>query len=224
MDQARETNSPTKQCPYCAEEILADAKKCRYCGEFLNDEQPRRGKESALHTVAIVGSVLLVVAPFAPFVSAPVIGGFTLFSQGRGDGVALLCAALVALGCSVVGRYALLWVSGLLGLLEIGVLLHFFYRRLPELLDVYRQSTSGSLLGSSIGAATIGRADVDWGAMVLVLGTFATLGVAVAVAVEKRTIPLSGKIMLVLFGLVTLYVTLLLFFPFLEYWPSLFGF
>jgi membrane protein YdbS with pleckstrin-like domain len=33
------TASQTKQCPFCAETILAAAVKCRFCGEFLNTEK-----------------------------------------------------------------------------------------------------------------------------------------------------------------------------------------
>lgn len=29
---------PSTTCPYCAEEIKADAKKCKHCGEFLDPQ------------------------------------------------------------------------------------------------------------------------------------------------------------------------------------------
>jgi len=35
------TTAQTRQCPFCAETILAAAVKCRFCGEFLNTDRAR---------------------------------------------------------------------------------------------------------------------------------------------------------------------------------------
>ncbi|HXY02724.1 MAG TPA: hypothetical protein VEI49_04060 [Terriglobales bacterium] len=32
----------TRKCPFCAEEILSEAKKCKHCGEFVNGKVSKR--------------------------------------------------------------------------------------------------------------------------------------------------------------------------------------
>jgi hypothetical protein len=148
-------------------------------------------REALQKALAVAGSLLLVIAPFAPFISAPIFGRITLFQQGKGDGILLLVIALVALGLSLIGRYGVLWVSSALGLFEIGNLFYFFYHRLPNLIDQYKQQTNDNIFGS-LGEITLSNVDPDWGAMVLLLGTLTTLGVAVSVGIKGRAFTLAG--------------------------------
>lgn len=65
-------DSNKKKCPYCGEEIMADAKKFRHCGEWLdkttidNVEQPTATKKEAPKskkiTWIIAGGVVIILA------------------------------------------------------------------------------------------------------------------------------------------------------------------
>ena len=62
----------TRRCPYCGEEIMADAKKCKYCGEWLEAEPiqeqvPKADKQETPHhkgnkwLLAIIPIIVLIV-------------------------------------------------------------------------------------------------------------------------------------------------------------------
>jgi len=86
-EQVQSSGDHTKQCPYCAEVILAAAIKCRYCGEFLNrplktpaqnaDAQSADSQKQPANTVFEANPSIWCIFP--AFLKTVLVAAFLLF-------------------------------------------------------------------------------------------------------------------------------------------------
>ncbi len=145
--------SQTRQCPFCAETILAAAVKCRFCGEFLNTEQAKAlvrsvGEED--ESQAEIGELLFSGQPSLWAITGTFVKGVIVLALAISLAVwhieRMAWLKLSAEQEIVFGRYRLLLGLGI-GLIVVMVL---FYKALQLKMTYYEVSTERIEFGRGI--------------------------------------------------------------------------
>lgn len=118
--------SEYRKCPYCGEEILAEAKKCKHCREWLTDQPANALNEKMDSTTANREKILVENMPAQdqqPVVTnqpQPIVNVYTTATQMRepkqrnGIGLTGFILSLVCLFTSwAPGLNLVMWILGL---------------------------------------------------------------------------------------------------------------
>ncbi len=147
-------------CQECGREISDQAAACPRCGMPLIPTSPPKlpePQQDVMSAIAIyfpmilglVGTCLVALGTFLPFVQVPITGNLNYFNNAQGDGLIILaCAALAAIGFAFKRfRIALLpaFIAGALLVIDVGLTLSRIQRYKEDLRSALADNPYASL-------------------------------------------------------------------------------
>lgn len=132
------------------------------------------------HITALIAGALLIVGPFCPVVSLPIVGDMTYFRNGEGDGTIVVLLGIATLALAMARKYQMLWLTGLA---STGMAI-FTFVQLKQKISEFSNSISTDLKDNpfrALAEVAAHAVQIKWGLAVIVVG-----GVLAVVAANMR--------------------------------------
>jgi len=159
--------------------------------------EPRRGGieisgNDITQPVALIGSILLFIGVFCPFISVPILGGVNYFQSGRSLGTIVALLAVTAFIFTLRQDYKLLLSSAIGGLgLTAFSLVQFQIRVSQGRAEIAKDMAGNPFSGMADAAmkAIQQSVQIQWGAALLVVGA----GLIIAAVLMKEGVSIFGE-------------------------------
>ena len=119
--------------------------------------------------VALIAGIALIIGPFCPIVSFPIVGDMTYFKNGEGDGTIVVALGVVTLILGAMRMYILLWLTGV-G--SVGMATYTFLQ-IRHKIGELSSSISGDLKDNpfrGLADVAVQAVQIKWGLGVVIVG------------------------------------------------------
>ncbi len=141
----------------------------------------------------LLGSLILIVAVFAPIVSIPIMGSINYFQNGKGDGVIILVLAIVSLILIFLEKYKGLWVTGGISFaVMMFTFVNFHYEISGAKNDIRREFGDNPF--TDLADMAIQSVQLEWGWALLIVGAALLIFSAASSSTKKYPIKTKSKL------------------------------
>lgn len=154
--------------------------------------------------MGFIGLLLVIGGCFAPFVHVPILGSYSMFLDGRGDGVGVAILSGIAMWLLFIRRYKILLIpTGIAAAVVLANVIYFMYLKSykpPEqqgprpMFDNPLEASAyefGEKIGNNLARAFIQSVHLDWGLGLFVVG-FILVFIAAAMGIKSSQVGAYG--------------------------------
>jgi hypothetical protein len=141
--------------------------------------------------LGLAGSILLILGTLVPIISLPIVGSQNYFQNGQGDGVLVLLCGLAGLILVGTKKYQFLVALGAISAAVTTFTLVAILIKIAEVKSEMEASLEGNPF-AGLATGLLNSVQVEWGWIVLYLGSAALIAAGLSHRREQKAQPQSS--------------------------------